>query len=232
MNSNGNFDKKKEKEQKINNKKKIDEEKNSKDYFRVMKEIEKEEKDKQSEIKNNKLTSHNLTERIYLTNIEKLGNYYKKNKSILKLYGSKKFDDLTIQKLVKEMRKYKSKVVKKINENKNEKAGKNFGFESCDEKVILTPLASREKENTNFTDTIEKKNFDEVERTGVVMRRIEYMHLLDNREGYKKVDTEEEDKKFIMLMIEAVDKIERNWLIYKLRKFKKEEEERKGNKSY
>jgi len=75
MNSNGNFDKKREKEQKINNKKKIDEEKNSKDYFRVMKEIEKEEKDKQSEIKNNKLTSHNLTERIYLTNIEKLGNY-------------------------------------------------------------------------------------------------------------------------------------------------------------
>ena len=106
MNSNANSDKKREKEQKINNKKKIDEEKNSKDYFKVMKEIEKEEKDKQSEIKNNKLTSHNLTERIYLTNIEKLGYYYKKNKNILKLYGSKKFDDLTIQKLVKEMRKY------------------------------------------------------------------------------------------------------------------------------
>ena len=227
MNSNTNSDKKKEKDQKINNKKKIDEEKNSKNFFRVMKEIEKEEKNKEGEIKNNKLTSYNLTERIYLTNIEKLGNYYKKNKNILKLYGSKKFDDLTIQKLVEEMRKYKSKVVKKIKENKNEKAGKNFGFESCDEKVILTPLASREKENKNITDTIEKKNFDDVERTGVVMRRIEYMHLLDNREGYKKVDTEEEDKKFIMLIIEAIDKIERNWLIYKLRKLKKEEEERK-----
>ena len=83
-----------------------------------------------------------------------------RDKSILKLYGSKKFDDLTIQKLVKEMRKYKSKVVKKINENKNEKAGKNYGFESCDEKVILTPLASREKENTNFTDTIAQERFE------------------------------------------------------------------------
>ena len=225
MNSRTNSDKKKEKEQKLFNKKKIDDDMN---YFKILKEIEKEEKNKESDIKNNKLNLHNLTEKIYLRNIDKIGKYYKKNENDIKLYGSKKYDDLTIQKLINEMGEYKSKVIKKITENKkNEKAGKNFGFESCDEKVILTPLAEREKEDKNFSESLEKKNFEDVQRTGVVMRRIEYVHLLDNRDGYKKRDTAEEDRKIILLLIEAIDKIERNWLLYKLRKMQKEEKERK-----
>ena len=224
MNSRTNSDKKKEKEQKLFNKKKIDDDMN---YFKILKEIEKEEKNKESDIKNNKLNLHNLTEKIYLRNIDKIGKYYKKNENDIKLYGSKKYDDLTIQKLINEMGEYKSKVIKKITENKkNEKAGKNFGFESCDEKVILTPLAEREKEDKNFSESLEKKNFEDVQRTGVVMRRIEYVHLLDNRDGYKKRDTAEEDRKIILLLIEAIDKIERNWLLYKLRKMQKEEKER------
>ena len=211
MNSRTNSDKKKEKEQKLFNKKKIDDDMN---YFKILKEIEKEEKNKESDIKNNKLNLHNLTEKIYLRNIDKIGKYYKKNENDIKLYGSKKYDDLTIQKLINEMGEYKSKVIKKINENKkNEKVGKNFGFESCDEKVILTPLAEREKEDKNFSESLEKKNFEDVQRTGVVMRRIEYVHLLDNRDGYKKRDTAEEDRKIILLLIEAIDKIERNWLL-------------------
>ena len=157
MNSRTNSDKKKEKEQKLFNKKKIDDDMN---YFKILKEIEKEEKNKESDIKNNKLNLHNLTEKIYLRNIDKIGKYYKKNENDIKLYGSKKYDDLTIQKLINEMGEYKSKVIKKITENKkNEKAGKNFGFESCDERVILTPLAEREKEDKNFSESLEKKKF-------------------------------------------------------------------------
>ena len=214
--------------------KKQEEEKNSINYFKIMKEIEKEQKgkDRESQTKNsNKLEAFNLTEKIYAKNSEKLGNYYKNNKNNLLLYGSKKYDLLTIQKLVKEMSKYKSKILKKINENKKiVNKAKDYNFESSDEKVILTPLALSDKKNKNISDSLEKKKFEEAQRSGVIMRRIEYVNLLENRDSFKRVDDSEQDKKIFLLIKEAVDKIERNWLLHKWRKQKEKENDENINK--
>ena len=185
-------------------------------YFRIMKEVEKEQKGQERK-RNPKILFKelNLTEKIYSNNSTLLGNYYDQNQKELLLYGSKKYEFLTIKRLVKEMGKYKSKIIKKIKENKkNTNVCKNYALESCDEKVILTPLAENEKEK-NEMEKLEKKRFDEAERCGVVMRRIEYTHLLDNRESFRYSDSFEEDKEVIMLMKNSVDKIERNWLRYK-----------------
>ena len=213
-------------------KKKNEDDKNSIDYFKIKKEVEKElreqkekEKESQNSTKSEKYVPYNLTEKIYAKNSEKLGDYYNSNKKDLLLYGSKKYDLLTIQKLVKEMSKYRSKILQKINENKKSKKARNYNFESCDEKAILTPLAQSEKNNKNLTDSIEKKKYEEAQRSGVVMRRIEYVHLLEDRDSFKKVDKNEDDKKIFLLIKDAVDKIERNWLLHKWRKQKKEQKE-------
>ena len=195
--------------------------KNDTNYFRIKKEIEKEQNSEEKPRKSNK---ENLTEKIYLLNSEKLGKYYYDNKNNLLLYGSKKYDLLTIKRLVKEMSKYKSKVLKKISEDKKHpNKVKDFGIDSCDDKAILTPLAdSDKKKNKNMSESLEKKNFEEAQRSAVVMRRIEYTHLLESRDSFKKgaINTEEEDKKFFLLIKEAVDKIERNWLYHHWKKLK------------
>ena len=151
-----------------NRKKEIGSEISSINYFKIMKEVEKEQKYRERNKKNAKIEFNNLTEKIYSNNSVKLGNYYNNNQEDLLLYGSKKYDYLKIQRLVKEMGKYKKKVLKKIKENKkNTNVGKNYAFESCDEKVILTPLAEKEKDK-NEMEKFEKKKFDEAERIGVV----------------------------------------------------------------
>ena len=198
--------------------------KNDTNYFRIKKEIEKEQNSEEKPRKSNKENPLNLTEKIYLLNSEKLGKYYYDNKNNLLLYGSKKYDLLTIKRLVKEMSKYKSKVLKKISEDKKRPNKlKDFGIDSCDDKAILTPLAdSDKKKNKNMSESLEKKNFEEAQRSAVVMRRIEYTHLLESRDSFKKgaINTEEEDKKFFLLIKEAVDKIERNWLYHHWKKLK------------
>ena len=218
--------------------KKEEEGKNDTNYFRVMKEIEKEQKIRESPKKYNKINTHNLTEQIYIKNSKKVENYYDKNKDDLLLYGSKRYDLLTVQKLVKEMDKYRPKVLSKIKEDKNKiNKAKNYNFESCDEKVILTPLAQTEKKNKNISESLEKKKFEDAQRSGVVMRRIEYVHLLENRNPFKKIEInqEEEDKKFFLLIKEAVDRIERNWFYHnwlkqKMKKWKEKMEMDKKNK--
>lgn len=211
------------KKKKLSKKPKIEDEgeTTSMSYFRIMKEIEREQKSQERTKKDSKPTYKNLTEKIYSNNSIKLGNYYNKNQKDLLLYGSKKYDLYNIQRLVKEMGRYKSKVIKKIQENKKNNVCKNYALESCDEKVILTPLAENEKEK-NEMENLEKKKFDEAQRCGVVMRRIEYTHLLDNRDTFRYSDINEEDKEMLMLMKESVDMIERNWLRYKILKKIKE----------
>ena len=211
------------KKKKITKKPKIEDEceTTSMSYFRIMKEIEKEQKSQERIQKDSKPTYKNLTEKIYSNNSIKLGNYYNKNQKDLLLYGSKKYDLYNIQRLVKEMGRYKSKVIKRIQENKKKNVCKNYALESCDEKVILTPLAENEKEK-NEMENLEKKKFDEAQRCGVVMRRIEYTHLLDNRDTFRYSDINEEDNEILMLMKDAVDMIERNWIRYKIIKRIKE----------
>jgi len=160
--------------------------------------------------KDNKLQK-NITELIYSKNSKKLGNFYDKNKNDLLLYGSSKYDVLTMDKLVNEMGNNKSKVINKIKENTHN--NKNDKFSNlADNKVILTPLCENEKERTDM-ETLEKKKFDEANRIGVVMRRIEYNCLLNNRN--KKTH---KNKEMANKIKNAVDKIERCWLRYRNRK--------------
>ena len=86
--------------------------------FRIIKELEKQNMEKKStkELikKEPKPKQKNLTEKIYLNNSIKLGNYYNKYKNDLLLYGSSNYDVLEMDKLVDEMGNYKSKIINKI----------------------------------------------------------------------------------------------------------------------
>ena len=211
---------KKVKTQKGNNQKKkeSDVESTSLNYFRIVKELEKQKTVPNLSKKDNKL--QNITELIYSKNSKKLGNFYDKNKNDLLLYGSRKFDVLTMDKLVNEMGNNKSKVINKIKENtqynKNDiYSNLNNIVDDSDNnknKVILTPLCENEKERADM-ETLEKKKFDEANRIGVVMRRIEYNCLLNNRN--KKTH---KNKDVINKMKNSVDKIEKCWLRYRNRK--------------
>jgi len=212
---------KKVKTQKGNNQKKkeSDVESTSLNYFRIVKELEKQKTLQNLSKKDNKLQK-NITELIYSNNSKKLGNFYDKNKNDLLLYGSSKLDILTMDKLVNEMGNNKSKVINKIKENtqynKNDiYSNLNNIVDDSDNnknKVILTPLCENEKERADM-EALEKKKFDEANRIGVVMRRIEYNCLLNNRN--KKTH---KNKDMINKMKKSVEKIERCWLRYRNRK--------------
>jgi hypothetical protein len=207
----------------LNQKKKdSDIESTSLNYFRIVKELEKQKSvqnlSKEISKKDNKLQK-NITELIYSKNSKKLGKFYDKNKNDLLLYGSSKFDVLTMDKLVNEMGNNKSKVINKIKENthsnKNDIYSNLNNIDDSDNnknKVILTPLCENEKERSDM-EILEKKKFDEANRIGVVMRRIEYNCLLNNRN--KKTH---KNKEMINKMKNSVDKIERCWLRYRNRK--------------
>ena len=200
----------------INQKKKeSDAESTSLNYFRIVKELEKQKSvqnlSKEMSKKDNKLQK-NITELIYSKNSKKLGNFYDKNKNDLLLYGSSKYDVLTMDKLVNEMGNNKSKVLNKIKENTYNNKNDKFSNLADNNKVILTPLCENEKERTDM-ETLEKKKFDEANRIGVVMRRIEYNCLLNNRN--KKTH---KNKEMTNKIKNAVDKIERCWLRYRNRK--------------
>ena len=202
-------------------------------YFRLLKEMEKnnnKEKLKQElNIKNNNNNQNNkkkkLTEVIYNENSKKLRNYYDKNQKDLTLVGSSKYDVLPMNNFLKEMTNYKERVIERLasNDNNNDDSKINSiieNYANCRDKVILTPLAENEKER-NEMEKLEKKKFDEAERTGVVMRRIEYTSTLDKRADFAK---NEENKEIIQKYKNSVDLIGKFWLKYKERKKRKYEQ--------
>ena len=154
------------------------------------------------------IPGNSLNEKIYSNNSKKLGDYYQKNKEDIILYGSKKYDLLTVDNLVEEMEQYKNTVIEKIKQNPNKFKNRNYGLKSQDDNLILTPLA--EKERSNMANN-EKDLFNEAERRGVVMRRIEYSNLLDQNGNNNK----SENAKIFMVMKDAVGKIEKVWKFYK-----------------
>ena len=95
---------------------------NSNSYFRIIKELEKQNSiqkfSEEMKKKEAKPKQRNINELIYINNSKKLGNYYNKNQNDLLLYGSSKYDVLPMDNLLKEMGQYQSKVINKINENK------------------------------------------------------------------------------------------------------------------
>ena len=204
---------------------------NSMNYFRIIKELEKQNTNQKLSEEISKKDSKqkpktkNINELIYVNNSKKLGNYYNKNQNDLLLYGSSKYDALTMDNLLKEMGQYKSRVINKINENKNNKNNKKPNseideiiedYDNIKNKVILTPLAENEKGRGEM-EPLEKKNFDEANRLGVVMRRIEYTNLLlkSRKNLYKN---EEENNEMISKLKNSAEVIERSWLRYKRHK--------------
>ena len=62
---------------------------------------------------NNNKVINSLNEKIYSNNSKKLGEYYTKNKEDISLYGSKKYDLLTVDNLVQEMKQYRNSIIEK-----------------------------------------------------------------------------------------------------------------------
>ena len=186
---------------------------NSKNYFKLYKEIENSQNNsfkKQKIKKNSKVLPNSLNEKIYSNYSKKLGDYYHKNKEDLYLYGSKKYDLLTVDNLVEEMKQYKNTVIENIKQNPNKLKNKNYGLESNDDSLILTPLAEKERSKMGNN---EKEQFNAAERFGVVMRRIEYTNLL-SQNGVSP----DENGKVFFIMKDAIAKIEKCWLFYKYSK--------------
>ena len=132
--------------------------------------------------------------------------YYIKNKEDLILYGSKKYDLLTIDKLVQEMKQYKNSILEKINQNPNKFKLKNYGLQNSNQNLILTPLAQKERSKMGSN---EKELFNLAERRGVVMRRIEYTNSLSGGGGLGL------DMKIFFIMKDAVKMIEKFWILHK-----------------
>ena len=213
--------------------KKNENELTQKSYFRLLKDLEKDNAENKlnEELKpienSNKKQIKSINEVIYNKNIKKLGKYYNKNKGDLVLYGSSKYDRLPVNTLVKQMTTYKERVVDNLlkdenNENEKEKEKSKIvdvvtNYVNCRDKLILTPLAENEKER-NEMEKIEKKNFDEAERTGVVLRRIEYSTVIHKRADFEK---NEKNKDFINKLTNSVNLIAKTWLKYKRRKMQR-----------
>ena len=174
---------------------------NSKHYFRIKKIIETSPNtnyNKNRNFKRNKNHKGNsINEKIYSKYSEKLGDYYNKNKEDLLFYGSKKYDLLTVDNLVEEMKQYKNIILNKIKQNPNGFKNRNYGLKSHDDNLILTPLAEKDYSKMGSN---EKELFNAAERRGVVMRRIEYTNLLDDKNGKNK----SENAKVFLVMKDAI----------------------------
>ena len=217
----------------------IDLDKTPTNYFRLLKEMEKENNKKKllhdlkDEQNNNKKQKTNINELIYNKYSKNLSNYYNKNQENLVPYGSSKYDVLPMNELIKEMGTYKERVINNLinNENSQEKIKKSklgkiiSNYVNCNDKVTLTPLAQNDK-NFNEMEILEKKKFDEAERTGVVMRRIEYTTVLKKKADF---DKNEENKEIISELEKAVNVIKKFWRRIKRKKMiKKKLNERIG----
>ena len=191
-----------------------------KNYFSLLKEFEaKKDKILPPTNKANEPKKPQLIEEIYNKYSAKLGNYYMKNRNNICLYGSKKFEKLTIEALMDEMRCYKETILKQIKDNpKLIYSVRNFPEESNDEKMILTPMPDTQRKK--IKSNREKREFNNAERTAVVMRIVEYTHRLkkrdeNNKEQNNKNDirnSEEDNIKVAFAMKKAVDTIERCWI--------------------
>ena len=185
-----------------------------KSYFTLLKEFE-ANKEKLLPNKPNEKKPQ-LIEEIYNKYSSKLGKYYKKNKNNISLYGSKKYEKMTIEKLLNEMESYKETILKQIKENPKLILGvRNFSEESNDEKMILTPMPDTQRKKIKSKK--EKNEFNKAERTAVVMRIVEYTHRLkkrnnDNNSNDEVRNSEEDNMKVAIAMKNAVDTIERCWI--------------------
>ena len=189
---------------KKNLKLKIEEEKPmvSKNYFAILKDLEKK-KDEILPKKKPYEPKIKLKEKIYNDYSNKLGDYYKTNKNSISLYGSTKYENLSIDELVEEMGQYKETILTKIKNNPELLYSNANYLNSTNENIILTPLPIEQKRNKLKIDDNE---FYKAERTGVVMRTIEYTNRLGKKDSGNNIN-----KNIYIVMKNAVDKISLFW---------------------
>ena len=213
-------------------------------YFRLKRELEKEnEKNKliqdlnpkkDSEKNTNKKPKQNLNELVYDKYSQQLREYYDKNQEDLTLIGSSKYEGLPMEKIIKEMGTYKERVLnkKKIDENLQKDKEKNnkshiynivTNYANCQDKLTLTPLAETEKEENEMNE-LEKKNFEENQKKCKYMRRFEYTTMVNLKADFEK---NEENKKFLDELEKSALIIQKHWRNYIQRKIIK----RKKNES-
>ena len=159
---------------------------------------------------NNNKIINSLNEKIYSNNSKKLGEYYTKNKEDISLYGSKKYDLLTVDNLVQEMKQYRNSIIEKMKQNPSKFKLKNYGLKNSNANLILTPLAEKERSKMGNN---EKELFNLAERRGVVMRRIEYSNSLNYNDN--------DNLNVFLIMKNAVKLIEKCWKFYKGLKIRK-----------
>ena len=174
----------------------------SKNYFAILKDLEKK-KDEILPKKKPYEPKAKLKEKIYNDYSNHLGEYYKNNKNSISLYGSTKYENLSIDELVEEMGQYKETILTKIKNNPELLYSNPNYLKLTKDNIILTPLPIEQKKHKLKIDTNE---FYKAERTGVVMRTIEYT----NRLG-KKVKENNINQKIYIIMKNAVDKITKFW---------------------
>ena len=143
-------------------------------YFAVLKNLREKNSHLLSQNKNCK-KQPKFIEDLYLKYSSNLENYFSKNKNKITLYGSKCYENESIDTFLSQVKENKAKIIQKMR-NKGlfyVSPGKNRG---SNEKIILTPLPNKSRQN--LVSTKEKEDFFNAERSAVVMRTVEYTHAV------------------------------------------------------
>ena len=157
----------------------------------------------------------NFLEEMYLKYSKNLQNYFLNNQTGLKLAGNKYFQNLTIEKYMKQYNLTQEEFIQLLNSGEPLQhkmfSNNNFDIKLKNEQFFLTPLPNKSRQLLNTNK--EKNDFLEAERAAVVMRTFEYTHGIKSKVGiyeYRKLMMEQKQR-LINLMLNAAQKIQRWW---------------------
>ena len=157
----------------------------------------------------------NFLEEMYLKYSKNLQNYFLNNQTGLKLAGNKYFQNLTIEKYMKQYNLTQEEFIQLLNSGEPLQhkmfSNNNFDIKLKGEQFFLTPLPNKSRQLLNTNK--EKNDFLEAERAAVVMRTFEYTHGIKSKVGiyeYRKLMMEQKQR-LINLMLNAAQKIQRWW---------------------
>ena len=157
----------------------------------------------------------NFLEEMYLKYSKNLQNYFLNNQTGLKLAGNKYFQNLTIEKYMKQYNLTQEEFIQLLNSGEPLQhkmfSNNNFDIKLKNEQFFLTPLPNKSRQLLNTNK--EKNDFLEAERAAVVMRTFEYTHGIKSKVGiyeYRKLIMEQKQR-LINLMLNAAQKIQRWW---------------------
>ena len=159
-------------------------------------------------VNNNQTLSHLFFEGIYLKYSYHLEQYMTKNKSAMRLSGSRKYMNVPIELFLKEAKQYKEEMINELKGRKI-KNKREYSLTPLD-KIFLTPLPDIPR--VLLTTEKEKSDFQSAERFAVVMRTFEYTSALRNKGMalYYQMKNDERQQ-MIYIMRRAVDVIKKWW---------------------